>query len=216
MSPPNLFIATPLHNGWVHHEFAGGLMQAATALQFMWQPMNGTSLPRQRDALTALFLESDCTHLLWIDSDIGWRAGDVQSLLDSGKDFIGGPYSRKIPGGLVPTVLTGVREGDLFEATHVATGFLLVTRAAVERMSAHFASTLSYQDASSRKRMVALFQQGLGEGTEDLSFCRRWRECGGQVWLHTGISLGHFDGNTCFMPDLVKLRGEALPAVAAE
>lgn len=201
MTQPNLFIATPIHGGWVHHECAGGIFTATQQFTCSWTPLVGTGLARQRDLLTAQFLGSDATHLLWVDADIGWRAGDAQSLLETGKDFVAGCYSRKRFGGDIPVLLTGVRDGELFECSHVPTGFLLVTRSAIEKMADHYRASMSYRDDQmGGKPVVSLFTQMVGEGTEDLSFCRRWREVGGRVWLHSKINLGHFDGNTCFMP----------------
>ena len=216
---PDLFIATPIHDGWVHHECAGGVFTATAMFTCSWTPLVGTGLARQRDLLTAKFLESDATHILWLDADIGWRAGDAQSLLDTGRDFIAGSYCRKRFGGDIPVLLTGNRDGDLFECSHVPTGFLLVSRGAVEKMANHYRATMTYgDDGMGGKPVVSLFTQMVGEGTEDLSFCRRWREIGGQVWLHSKIRLGHFDGNTCFMPDPdeIERRHAEMVAQAAE
>ncbi|HEY3497133.1 MAG TPA: hypothetical protein VGK73_20685 [Polyangiaceae bacterium] len=210
---PSIFIACPMHDGWMHHECAGGVLTAMQSFDCTWSPLVGTGLARQRDLLLAKFLESDCTHILWVDSDIGWRAGDAQSLLDTGKDFVAGCYCRKRFGPDIPVNLTGTVEGDLYECTHVPTGFLLVTRAAVERMVEHFRPTMTYRDdLLGRSEVVSLCTQVVGEGTEDLSFCRRWREVGGRIWLHGKIQVGHFDGNTCFMPNLGELPGRASSA----
>jgi hypothetical protein len=199
---PRLFVATPLHDGRVHQPYTSGLLGAwGSGLVQRWSCANGTSLMRQRDTLVAEFLASDCTHLLWVDSDIGWHASHAEKLLESGRDFVAGCYARKGPGGLVPANLLPNREGELYEATHVATGFLLVSSAAVERMAV---GAESYTTAG--KQVRSFFLQNLDEGTEDLAFCRRHRECGGRVWLHTGVTLAHYDGNTPYLPDLTELR----------
>lgn len=214
---PNFFIATPLHDARMHQAYTAGLLNAWQHLPCQWSACNGTGLMRQRELLVASFLKTDCTHLLWVDSDIGWRAGDAVELLKTGKDFVGGCYARKNPKRDVPAVLLGNREGELYEAAHVPTGFLLVARSVIERMVEAF-SALSYEDTGTNSTITALFLQQLGEGTEDLAFCRRWREIGGQVWLHTGVVLPHYDGNTPYWPDMTELRKpiEAEIAAAAE
>lgn len=212
----NLYIATPLHDARMHQAYTQGLLNAWNSLPCQWAACNGTGLMRQRDVLVGGFLKTDCTHLLWVDSDIGWGAGDAVRLLETGKDFVGGCYARKNAARDVPTVLLGNREGELHEAAHVATGFLLVSRSAILKMIDAFPE-LRYEDAGSGMTLTALFLQQLGEGTEDLAFCRRWRQIGGQVWLHTGVVLAHFDGNTPYWPNMTELRKPAeSEALAAE
>ncbi|HEU4544361.1 MAG TPA: hypothetical protein VFR23_24735 [Jiangellaceae bacterium] len=206
---PTLFIATPLHDARVHAVYTAGLLDAAATWPCRWFTVNGTSIMRQRDQLVAKFLESECTHLLWVDSDIAWSADEVSKLLGTDREFVAGCYARKSKAGLVPAMLLPNRDGELIEASHVATGFLLVSRAAVELMAA---SAERY--SSGGVGCLSFFHQRLDEGTEDLSFCRRYRECGGQVWLHTGCVVGHYDGNTLYRPDMANLLAPPVAAAA--
>jgi hypothetical protein len=200
----SLFIATPLHDARMHSVYTHGLLSAwACGLAQRWSTCNGTGLMRQRDRLVSDFLESDCSHLLFVDSDIAWSPDQALKLLATGEEFVGGAYCKKAPGNFLAARLTGGRKGELLEADHVATGFLLVARAAIERMVEAFRAD-TYE--SGGKSFVALFQQNIHEGTEDLAFCRKWREIGGQVWLHSGVVLPHFDGNTPYIADLTELR----------
>lgn len=155
-------------------------------------------LPKQRDSLASRFYRSDATHLLWIDSDIKFGAVHVQALLDTGKDFVSGAYARKTTERQIPAKFTGVREGDngiLWEATHVAGGFLLLTRACVTKMIKTYAH-LAYPHTELGTAW-ALWQSEFKHGapdpyvSEDISFCQRWRAIGGQIWLHAGVILGH-------------------------
>jgi hypothetical protein len=195
------FVATPLHDARVHGVYMAGFMDAAARWPCRWLAVNGTSLMRQRDMLVAKFFETDCSHLLWVDSDIGWSADDAEQLRATGKDFVAGCYARKSPKRDVPAMLLPCREGELYEASHVATGFLLVSRAAIEQMAAE---APTYTSAGVTYK--SFFHQRLEEGTDDLAFCRRYRECGGHVWLHTGCVVTHYDGNTPYLPDLTDLR----------
>lgn len=209
---PRIFVATPLHDARVHAVYAAGLLSAAVEHHLTWRCLNGTGLMRQRNQLVTLFMASDCTHLLFVDSDIAWDGSGVQALLDTGKDFVGGTYCRKSTANVLTANLLPNAEGELVEATHVGTGFLLVTRAAVAKMLEHFAAD-TYTTGG--QQHVALFQQNIHEGTEDLSFCRRWREVGGQVWMHTGVVLPHYDGNTAYVADVTELRAHLTEQRAA-
>lgn len=211
------YIATPTHDARVHSVYTQGLLSAShTFAGCDWQACNGTGLIRQRSMLVDAFMRGDCTHLLFVDSDIAWDAAKAQALFDTGEDFVGGTYARKTPGNVLTANLLPNRKGELWEATHVGTGFLLVSRGAIAKMLERFAAD-TYMSAG--KRYVSLFQQNTDEGTEDLAFCRKWRECGGRVWMHTGVVLPHYDGNTAYVADVSELRApfEAeRQAVAAE
>lgn len=204
------FIATPVHDARIHGVYAAGVLSATHTFEGCdWQLINGTSLMRQRDALVAAFMMGACSHLLWVDSDMGWSADDARKLHETGEDFVGGTYCRKGPNKPLTANLLPERNGELIEASHVGTGFLLVSRGAIEKMLAA-RSQHTYQ--SGGKTFTSLFLQDIDEGTEDLSFCRRWREIGGRVWLHTGVVLPHYDGNTAYVADVSELREMAVAA----
>ena len=48
-----------------------------------------------RNGCTAGFLSSDCTHMLFVDTDISFSAYDVLRLIDADKDVTVGVYSKK-------------------------------------------------------------------------------------------------------------------------
>lgn len=91
----------------------GGLMTASTAnsvmnllCSFMISnvpfekcfPANESLITRGRNLCVKRFLESDCTHLLFIDADVGFRTRDVGSLLEGDFDVVAGAYPKKVIG----------------------------------------------------------------------------------------------------------------------
>jgi len=72
-------LATPLHDGRVHQAYMSGAIELARAApgRLIIGKFTGPFLPVSRDVLTAHFLRSNATHLLCVDSDIGWAAADV-------------------------------------------------------------------------------------------------------------------------------------------
>jgi hypothetical protein len=198
------FIATPLHDGRAHAPFIRGLLTAWEIFGgCQWHTCLGTSLIRQRDSLVAEFVKTDCTHLLFVDSDIQWHAGDAVKLIESGADFVGGTYCRKGPSKPLTANLLDNWHNDIVEVEHVGTGFLMVSRPAIEKLLREYAAD-TYE--SGGKTFVSLFGQNRDEGTEDVAFCRRWRAIGGHVWMHTGVVLPHYDGNTAYVADVSELR----------
>jgi hypothetical protein len=62
------------------------------ATSFMF---NESLIERARNSLAHAFMKTDCTHLLFIDADIRFDAGQVLALFDADKDVICGIYPKK-------------------------------------------------------------------------------------------------------------------------
>ncbi len=77
-----LMVATPIYDG-AQGSYVRALLDLALRAQaigltvrfefILYQP----SVTRARDMLAAIFTESDCTHLLFVDADIDFGAEDV-------------------------------------------------------------------------------------------------------------------------------------------
>ncbi|MGA9491852.1 MAG: hypothetical protein WBV80_16610 [Mycobacterium sp.] len=57
--------------------------------------MNDALVANARNQLTRQFLESEATHLMWIDADIGFNALDIVSMILADQDIICGMYPMK-------------------------------------------------------------------------------------------------------------------------
>ena len=96
-----IFIATPMYGG----QCTGLYMQSMLLLQPALQQhgigamiscmFNESLITRARNALAHNFLKTDCTHLLFIDADIAFKANDVVALLQADRDVICGIYPKK-------------------------------------------------------------------------------------------------------------------------
>lgn len=101
-----LFIATPMYGGVCHAEYAKGLFELGLAttrygisVQFSYCS-NESLIPRARNYMADEFMRSDCTHLMFIDADIGFLPDDLfmmAALAEPGsdKDILCGPYPKK-------------------------------------------------------------------------------------------------------------------------
>ena len=98
----SLFIATPMYGGVNHGlymkaclDLQGLCFQYGVQAKFSFL-FNESLITRARNYLVDEFLyRSDCTHMLFIDSDIHFDARDVMALLALDKDVAGGPYPKK-------------------------------------------------------------------------------------------------------------------------
>ena len=106
-----IFLATPMYGGQCTGMFAKSVADLTALCTHYKIPIqlyflfNESLITRARNYVCDEFMRSDCTHLMFIDSDIGFDPNDVIALLalsitkEEGKenqyDIIGGPYPKK-------------------------------------------------------------------------------------------------------------------------
>lgn len=101
-----IFLATPMYGGQCTGMFTRSVMDlsamcAAHGIQLVtYYLFNESLITRARNYCADEFLRSDCTHLMQIDSDIGFNPHDVLALLammsdESPYDIVCGPYPKK-------------------------------------------------------------------------------------------------------------------------
>ena len=159
---------------------------------------------RARNLLVKDFLESSCTDLLFIDSDINFEPDDILRLLswseDPKKGIVAGvPRTRSEHKTYIANLdyddgheLT-MNSMGLVRATHVATAFMMVRREVFETLvEAH--KEWEYYDTRTDRVLNAVFDFKVTEAGymgEDFLFCDRAREHGYEVWIDPTIKLGH-------------------------
>jgi hypothetical protein len=203
---------------------------------------NESLVTRARNVLLAYFLNSDYTHLLFIDADIEFQVEDVLKLYAHNKDVVVGAYPKKgvawdrIKSNLADPnnkekVLTdreiaafgsdyainfkfvdretktiGVENG-LIKLHDAGTGFMMIKREAILKMikaypEFKYNNDVNINNADLKDQFYALFDTMIDPIdrrylSEDYTFCRRWQEIGGDIWLDPSISLNHY-GHFCF------------------
>jgi hypothetical protein len=101
-----LFVATPMYGGQCAGMFARSIADlSALCTQYgiqlqLYFLFNESLITRARNYCADEFMRSGATHLMFIDSDIGFNPNDVIALLaiqdeESPYDVIGGPYPKK-------------------------------------------------------------------------------------------------------------------------
>jgi hypothetical protein len=161
---------------------------------------------RARNDLTHDFLQSNCTHILFIDADICFSYGQVKKILESNEDIVGGFYCKKQEGDVSPVCNTlndidKPRTDGLVKVKYMGTGFLRVSRKVFEVMIQEKGKELEYIDDRDGKTIKHDFWR-MGVATdritgkkrwlsEDWQFCQFALECGFDVWADASILLNH-------------------------
>lgn len=236
--PLKLYVATPCYGCQMSVIYLGCLMALHTAcaqrgVKCMIDFIGNESLvERARNIMVARFLKSDATHLLFIDADIGFRPENVLRLLDADKDVATGVYSKKsIDWGNVRTKLREKSSEPVYQmgldfniniaserepiengfarVLDSATGFMLIKRHVLERMSEHYKDELGCvndiqgQDVTNYVALFACMIDPVSKRflSEDFSFCRRYQALGGHIWADIAMPLAHI-GNHVFSGDV--------------
>jgi len=88
---------------------------------------------------------------------------------------------------------------NLTRVRHLATGFMMIRRDTIEKMSRAFPSTkytddVGFLQGDENEYAYALFDCGVEDGhycSEDWLFCSRWGKMGGETWVDVTINLNH-------------------------
>lgn len=159
------------------------------------------SITRLRNALTAKFLASDCTDLLFIDSDLVFSPEQIERIASHDCDVVGGFYPKKQEGEVAWVVNTlpdnpKPRSDGLQPLKFIGTGFLRVRRSVFERIQKAGWTAPFDQDKLSDHVEHDFWRMGVYPGTrrylsEDWWFCQWCQELGIPVWGDTHIILKH-------------------------
>lgn len=192
-----------------------------------------TIIARARNSYASLILQDPSyTHLLFIDSDMGFSPEAVVRMMDLEKDFCGCIYPMRVPNEaqfyaaarklespelarsagqtfvgahhITKSKLNGnesisVHRGFVL-STGVGMGLTLIRRRVFEAIAEKSPELIcpsrdDYLLRGIEERVLQCFESlseddGMFIG-EDLSFCRRWIACGGEIWACIDETITH-------------------------
>lgn len=149
------------------------------------------------------------SHILFIDADMGFPPELVVDMLLFDEPLVGAIYpQRKLPlswaGSGTGDAVTQ-RRGDFMEVEGVGFGCTLIGRECIAKMIEAYPELIDTRlqlhpagetlRQTGTNRLLRLFEKldlpDRGVVSEDLSFCIRWRKCGGKVWAAIGHRISH-------------------------
>lgn len=183
------------------------LEQAKIQSSFSW--MSFSDIVESRNFLISnfYFLQKDCTHILFIDADMGYPAELVLDMLAFNKPIVGvaapkrqyNPLTGK-PLLAIGKVLSESNQGFV-RVESCGASVLLISRECIDEMVKKIPEIVDdvYFKNMPFKNIFKLFLRPFDKITtnkeilsEDLSFCYRWAErCSGEIWINVKYRIDH-------------------------
>jgi len=155
--------------------------------------VDSTAVDVARNVLVEKFLKSNCTHLLFLDSDMVFPPEIVDLLLKHDKDFISALYvlrkahrpCYRFKDGDNYKAPEKIEPNKLLEVDAVGLGTCLLKRSVLEKTSSdNDGKPLFKIDYKSRTEIFG----------EDVYFCKLAKKSGFKVFVDTSVLVGHFGG----------------------
>jgi hypothetical protein len=167
-------------------------------IDVMYNTWDGCSLVHKARSNIALgFLESDCTHLFWVDSDLCWQSKDFLKLaaLCTKMEVVCAAYPAKQDEaafylGYKDKVIE-LNEYGCVDIKHIAMGFSVVQRKVIEALAAKAPLAKTESDGEPTPRIFRLDIHNGQERGEDIAYFDDIRELGFKVWLCPTVNIGH-------------------------
>jgi hypothetical protein len=212
MNHARVMIATPCYQPEVSLNYLASVLwqtpkitAAGHTVRFCFTA--GDAVNRQRNWLVQQFLESDCTHLLFVDSDTSFQAADVLRMLAADLPVIGVNYPKReynfaaASGGTVADLRNSIAKGSvvvwdtpraavngMVPCAYAGTGIMLIKRAVFGAIMAHnLVPTIE-------RGMHRFFSFAVINGAdlgEDYHFCCLTRQAGFDVYYDPQASATH-------------------------
>jgi hypothetical protein len=158
--------------------------------------------------LTTWYDTTDFSHLLFIDADMGFEPQLIRDMAKFDKPLVGAFYARRqmdasVVGATLDAghTLADVTKDGFIRAAYVGGGVMLIQRKMIKELlekmpeiSDALPSVLANATQAPLTRLIRAFDcilKGDRRLSEDVSFCARWRECGGEVWANVNHKISH-------------------------
>jgi hypothetical protein len=190
---------------------AVGQCLAAKSIGFGVSTLSFPDIAELRNMALTIWFDrlTDISHLLFVDSDMGFPPELVLDMLLFDEPLVGSIYPQR----QLPTSWAGSgtgdtlaeRRGDFMRVEGVGMGCCLIRRDCVLPMLTRFPELIDTRldlhpakgimQSAGATRMLRLFDKmdipERGIVSEDLSFCIRHNICGGQTWAAIGHKISH-------------------------
>lgn len=218
---PNVFIFVPAYGGVISVPTVLSISALTATLSLNGvtsglDAFGSADIVETRDTALTKWYDTmpSSTHMLSVDSDMEFPAKLVLDMLNLDEPLAGVLYRKKTDE--TAWAVSGMPElgpehsrvmpGNFIEVAGIGMGVTLIRRDCIDAMLKVLPAISDHRIAEKRqkeygiKRLIRCFDRidvpEMGVLSEDLSFCHRWRQCGGRVWASVGHSIGHIGRKT--------------------
>lgn len=161
----------------------------------------GSVLTKVRNEIVQRFVAAGEDFLVFLDSDMSWSPIDVIRLILADKDLVCCNYRVKTEEDRWVCYIETDKDGKplvvdgMIKTVDAGTGFMCISKGCIRQMMEAYPE-LEYRDKDERA-IYALFDFSLHGGKywgEDYTFCDRWREIGGEIFMIPDATIEHHGG----------------------
>lgn len=226
---PKVFISAPAYGQIMSTQTASSLLATSRALEMQglaggFGTLSYPDIVEIRNIFLSIWYDRiQTSHMLFIDSDMGWAPELIIDMIRFDKPLVGALCPKK----KLPIEFAGrAKLGDakvvngFMEVNGIGGAIMLISREVIDKMLAKWPELSDEKTVKNHaakeilegqgvKRLIKAFNKLYIDGeefSEDLSFCHRWAQCGGEIWANithkvTHVGMHEFTG--CYY-DLVK------------
>jgi len=236
-----IFVATPAFGFQTYINYVNGILSTIGAQQpkdlsysFNFHiHAGGALISYARNECVRKFLATDCTKLLFIDADIGFGPENVWRLLRKDVEFAIAPYVTKSLNRMEDTrFILSFGDKDLkvdsdgfVKVTSGPAGFMMLDRSVFDKMKkaypecttkmVHLKAGKTVTTENYMNFFDCIVDKDQGSLGEDISFCKRWVDAGGEIYCDTLAALTHY-GIHSFQGQLAKSIKEGVAGLDAD
>lgn len=201
----SLAIATPMYGNMcfgVYHKSMLNLHRDLVKSDYPFNIMTGFNeslIDRARNNMAEDFLQSKYKKLLFIDADIEFTNEDVAKLLEMDELVATGVYTCKKPEqdmyaawyqGKLVTDLNDFDQ-EIVSVDYAGTGFMMIDREVFIMMQTKYPELENRSDPTEKWGYFNRMQSDGVMLSEDYAFCKRVKDMGIPIKMHTGVKLIH-------------------------
>jgi hypothetical protein len=158
--------------------------------------------------VTAWYDATTYSHLLFVDADMGFSPELIRDMINFNKPLMGCLYARR---NMNPSVVGTVPDGHsindvqkgFIRASGLGCGVMMISREVIKTMlekmpelnDPHGAYLMDAVSADvPLTRIIRAFDKirtPTHRLSEDMAFCHRWLECGGEIWANINHKISH-------------------------
>ncbi len=201
-----LLVGIPAYNGMLHIDCVNTLigLRGIGVESAVMMIGNESLITRGRNTIFSVFVQSDFTHLLFLDADVGVSPADIRKLLDYGKGVIGVPVRLKGTDKQGHPMwnlgkLLGPEDNGLLSYSKVGTAVLMLSKEACKKY-VEVLKPATYQKGINNGISLEeipqydVFQVGVLDGqyqSEDFWLCENLRKIGFKIFVDPNIKTVH-------------------------